>query len=450
MTLRRLLYTALMYVLSPLFVLRLLWRSRANPAYRQRMAERFGFVFKRRAYTVTTPEMRFYLRAPRCIWLHTVSVGETIAARPLVEHLLKEYPNYLFWMTTTTPTGADTVKRLFGDYKHEHFGQRVKHSYLPYDLPDALGRFLERIDPVLLVVMETEIWPNLYAACAQRQIPLMLANARLSERSVRGYARVGTLVQETLASVSLIAARSEQDAWHFQQLGAYAEQVRVCGNIKFDLQIPAGLVEQGQQLRQQWGANRLVWVAASTHQGEDDIILRVFAQLRERLPELLLIIVPRHPERFDAVARLCVETGFASVRRSTGDVVLPETAILVGDSMGEMLLWYACADLACIGGSLVAHGGHNPLEAAAFAIPVVSGTHIHNFADIFPPLCAAGGAVLVQDEATLFAQLHAWLHDAVLRQQAGAAALGFFQQNQGALDCLMRHINTLVRINGGG
>lgn len=421
MTVWRILYTVLMYLLTPLFVLRLLWRSRANLAYRQRMAERFGFA----------PTLR------PCLWLHAVSVGETIAARPLVERLLKDYPQYPLLVTTTTPTGSDTVKRLFGE--------RVEHCYLSYDLPDALGRFLRRTSPVCAIVMETEIWPNLYAACAQRNIPLMLANARLSERSVRGYARVSTLVQETLANVSLIVARGEQDAWHFQQLGAYSEQVTVCGNIKFDLQIPAGLVEQGQQLRQQWGVNRSVWVAASTHQGEDEIILRVFAQLREHLPELLLIIVPRHPERFDAVARLCADSGMASVRRSTGGVVLPETAILVGDSMGEMLLWYACADVACIGGSLVAHGGHNPLEAAAFGIPVVSGVHVHNFADIFPPLCAAGGAVLVQDDAALYGQLQAWLHDTALRQQAGAAAQVFFQQNQGALDCLIRHINTVIQ-----
>ena len=423
---RRVIYTVLMYVLTPLFVLRLLWRSRANPAYRQRMAERFGFA----------PTLR------PCLWLHAVSVGETIAARPLVERLLQAYPHYPLLVTTTTPTGSDTVKRLFG--------ARVEHCYLPYDLPDALGRFLRRTSPVCAIVMETEIWPNLYAACAQRTIPLLVANARLSERSVRGYARVATLVQETLANVSLIAARGEQDAWHFQQLGAYAEQVSVCGNIKFDLQIPAGLVEQGQQLRQQWGAKRLVWVAASTHSGEDEIILRVFAQLWAHVPELLLIIVPRHPERFDAVARLCADSGFASVRRSAGGRVLPETAILVGDSMGEMLLWYACADVACIGGSWVAHGGHNPLEAAAFGIPVVSGVHVHNFADIFPPLCAAGGAVLVQDEAALYAQLHAWLHDVVLRQQAGVAAQIFFRQNQGALDCLIRHINTLMTIRVGG
>ena len=185
-------------------------------------------------------------------------------------------------------------------------------------------------------------------------------------------------------------------------------------------------MEQGQQLRQQWGANRLVWVAASTHQGEDEIILRVFAQLRKHVPELLLIIVPRHPERFDAVARLCADSGMASVRRSAGGVVLPETAILVGDSMGEMLLWYACADVACIGGSLVAHGGHNPLEAAAFGVPVVSGVHVHNFADIFPPLCAAGGAVLVQDEAALSAQLHAWLQDSGVTAAGRCGGTGHF------------------------
>lgn len=418
---RRNLYTLLMYLLTPLFVLRLVWRSRANPAYRQRMGERFGLV----------------PASPRpCLWLHAVSVGETMAARPLVERLLREYPQYPLLVTTTTPTGSATVKRLFGG--------RVLHCYLPYDLPDALSRFLNRVQPRLLVVMETEIWPNLYAACAQRQIPLLLANARLSERSVRGYARVATLVEETLAQVNRIAARDVQDSLHFQQLGATPEQVVVCGNIKFDLQIPPGLRGQGQQLRQQWGEQRPVWVAASTHQGEDEMILRVFARLREQVADLLLIIVPRHPERFDSVARLCAATGLPVVRRSAGGAFAPDTALIVGDSMGEMLLWYACADAAFIGGSLVAHGGHNPLEAAAFAVPVVSGVHVHNFADIFPPLAASGGAVLLADETALHAQLLVWWQDASARQQAGQAAQAFFRQNQGVLDCLMGHIHSLI------
>ncbi|WML91702.1 lipid IV(A) 3-deoxy-D-manno-octulosonic acid transferase [Thiothrix lacustris] len=419
---RRSLYTALMYLLSPLFILRLLWRSRANSAYRQRIAERFGFG------TVSGS----------CIWLHAVSVGETIAARPLVERLLKEFPQHTLLVTTTTPTGSDTVKRLFGE--------RVKHCYLPYDLPGSLARLLGRVQPTLLVVMETEIWPNLYAACAQRNIPLLLANARLSERSVRGYARLGQLVRETLANVSLIAARGGQDAFHFLQLGAYSERVVVCGNIKFDLQVPAGLVEQGQQLRQQWGASRPVWVAASTHQGEDEMILRVFARLREVLPDLLLIVVPRHPERFDAVARLCADSHFPSVRRSTGSAFAADTAIIVGDSMGEMLLWYASATLAFIGGSLVAHGGHNPLEAAAFGLPVVSGVHVHNFADIFPPLCEAGGAKLVANETELYAQLLMWLQHNNRHQQAGVAAHTFFEKNQGALDCLMQSVRYLMKL----
>lgn len=426
MSTHRFLYTLLMYLLSPLFVLRLLWRSRANPAYRQRLDERFGCV---------------PATGRPCIWLHAVSVGETIAARPLIERLLVEYPQHPLLVTTTTPTGSDTVRRLFGG--------RVLHCYFPYDLPDALARFLTRMQPLLLVVMETEIWPNLYAACAQRNIPLMLANARLSGRSTRGYARLASLVRETLANASLIATRDPQDSQHFQQLGAKPGQVKVCGNIKFDLQVPAAMLEQGRQLRSAWGSQRPVWVVASTHQGEDEIILRVFARLRGQFPELLLVIVPRHPERFEAVATLCVNSGLLTVRRSAGSTFSTDTAIIVGDSMGEMLLWYAAADVAFIGGSLVAHGGHNPLEAAAFGVPVLSGEHVHNFADMFPALCQMGGAVLVRDETGLHARAQQWLQDAVLRQQAGQAAKTFFQQNQGAVDCLIHAITTLMTTSRG-
>ncbi|MEB4590962.1 lipid IV(A) 3-deoxy-D-manno-octulosonic acid transferase [Candidatus Thiothrix sp. Deng01] len=426
MSIRRFLYSLLMYGLTPLFVLRLLWRSRANPAYRRRLGERFGFV---------------PVAGRPCIWLHAVSVGETIAARPLIGRLLQEYPQHPLLVTTTTPTGSDTVKRLFGE--------KVLHYYFPYDLPDALARFLNRMQPQLLVVMETEIWPNLYATCTQRRIPLLLANARLSARSTQGYARIASLVRETLAHAQVIATRDRQDSQRFQQLGARPEQLRVCGNIKFDLQVPDAALEQGRRLRSQWGGQRPVWVAASTHQGEDDIILRVFARLREQSPELLLVLVPRHPERFEAVAALCADSGLPVARRSAGGVFPPETAIVVGDSMGEMLLWYAAADVAFIGGSLVAHGGHNPLEAAAFGVPVVSGEHVHNFADIFPALCDVGGAVLVPDEAGLAAQLLVWLQDAAAQQCAGQAAKQFFQQNQGAVDCLIHAINTLMKTSGG-
>lgn len=418
----RSLYTLLLYCAIPFILLRLWWRGRGNPAYRQRWAERFGFVSA----------------SPRpCLWLHAVSVGETVAARPLVERLLRDCPQYPLWITTTTPTGSATVQRLFGG--------RVQHSYLPYDLPDALHRFLQRVQPVLLVVMETEIWPNLYAACGRRGIPLLLANARLSVKSLRGYQRVGGLVRQTLQHVRCIAARSQQDTEHFQVLGATAGQIVVCGNIKFDLAVPTGLTAQAQALRHQWGEQRPVWVAASTHQGEDEIILRVFQQVRQVVPDVLLVLVPRHPERFAAVAELCAQTGLPTVRRSRGETPSPNTAILLGDSMGEMLLWYAAADLAFVGGSLVPHGGHNPLEAAAFAVPVLSGTHIHNFSDIFPPLCAAGGAVLVEDAAAVQRQVLVWLQQPTMRQQVGAAAKQFFQQHQGVVDCLMQQIDKLMK-----
>jgi 3-deoxy-D-manno-octulosonic-acid transferase len=413
------LYTVIFNLLIPLFLLNLLLRSRKNPAYRQGVAERFGYVHVRQG-------------TGRCIWLHAVSVGEVIAARPLVERLLCDYPEDTVWVTTTTPTGSDTVKRLFAG--------RVAHSYCPYDLPGSLARFIRRVRPDLLLVVETEIWPNLYQACAARNIPLLLVNARLSERSCRGYARFGRLVRSTLAHVNWLGARSQQDAAYFLQLGARPEKVDVCGNLKFDLQIPSSLSAQAQALRQQWGS-RPVWVAGSTHAGEDEIILRVFQQLRQALPDLLLILVPRHPERFDSVYQLCTATGLASVRRSTGQPVTASTAVLLGDSMGELLLWYAVADVAFIGGSLVPRGGHNPLEAAAFAVPVISGAHTANFTDMFPPMYAEGGAAQASNAEELYALALHWLQDDAARHLAGQQAQAFFTRQQGALALIMRNVH---------
>jgi 3-deoxy-D-manno-octulosonic-acid transferase len=413
----RLFYTLAFYLLTPAFVLRLLWRSRSNPAYRQRLGERFGFVSA---------------SIQPCIWVHSVSVGETIAARPVVEHLLKTYPQHSLWITTTTPTGSDTVKRLYGD--------RVLHSYFPYDLPDAVQRFLQKVQPTLALVMETEIWPNLYHACHSANIPLLLLNARLSERSFKRYRKLGMLTRRTLACIHWIGARSQQDADYFRQLGATETQTDVCGNLKFALQIPPDIHTKAQALKQQC-RTRPVLVAGSTHAGEDEMLLRAFFRIHQTFPDALLIIVPRHPERFDAVYKLCMNSGFSTLRRSAGQDISPETAILLGDSMGELLLWYAVADMAFIGGSLVEHGGHNPLEAAAFGVPVVSGQHTHNFADIFPALYAAGGAVEVNDEDGLYAQWLAWLQNAPMRQQAGTQAAAFFTQQQGTLDCLLQRIH---------
>ncbi|MBJ6611555.1 MAG: lipid IV(A) 3-deoxy-D-manno-octulosonic acid transferase [Candidatus Thiothrix moscowensis] len=413
---KRYLYTVVFNLLIPLFVLNLWWRSRKNPAYRQRIDERFGYVPARQG-------------GGRCIWVHAVSVGEVIAARPLVNRLLQDFPATRVWVTTTTPTGSAMVQQLFGD--------RVGHSYCPYDLPDGLRRFLRRLRPDLLLVVETEIWPNLYKACANRQIPLLMVNARLSPRSAQGYARLGVLVRETLRCASWIGTRSQTDADHFLQLGAWPGQLGVSGNLKFELQVPADLPARPKALRSQWG-KRPVWVAGSTHAGEEASLLRVFEQLRHQVPDLLLILVPRHPERFASVKALCETAGWVTARRSLAQPVMPETDILLGDTLGELLLWYACADLAFVGGSLLAHGGHNPLEAAVFAVPVISGVHTHNFNDMFPPLCAAGGAVQVQDENALCAQALHWLQDVAARQQAGQQAQAFFTSQQGALELILR------------
>lgn len=422
MSLARFAYSILLYLLLPFMFMKLWWRGRANPAYRQRWRERLGYV---EAVETKRP----------CICLHAVSVGETMAARPLIESLLNTYPQAVLWITSTTPTGAATVERLFA--------QRIRHSYLPYDTPSAIQRFLNRVQPQLFLVMETELWPNLYAICAQRKIPLVLVSARLSERSARGYARIKTLTAETLAPLALIAAREQQDAERFRALGATTNQIKVLGNIKFDAPIATQVNTQAKALRQTWG-ERLVWVAASTHSGEDELVLQVHQQLLKSLPSLLLILVPRHPERFDEVAALC-EQAKLSYQRRTEQLVLPlASQVLLGDSMGELLLWYACADVAFVGGSLVEVGGHNPLEALAFAVPVISGQYIDNFQDIYPCLVQLGAAVVVDSPALLAHHLAVWLAKTIERQQAGQAGQAFLEQQRGVVERLMPELAQLI------
>lgn len=412
----RFFYTIVFYLLLPILVLRLFWRGRSNHAYWQRIGERFGFV--------SAPTDKPIL------WLHSVSVGETIAARPLVEKLLQTYPTYRVWITTTTLTGSETVKRLYGE--------RVLHSYFPFDIPQVVQRFLQRVQPHLLLVIETEIWPNLFAACQQQHIPIMLVNARLSEHSFKRYQRFKTLTRQTLQEINWIAARSQQDMNYFQQLGAKAAQISVCGNLKFALQIPASIREQALALKQQWG-ERPIFVAASTHTGEDETVLQTFSRLRQQFPHVLLILVPRHPERFETVCALCTNIA-PTIRRSSQQTLTHDTAILLGDTLGELLLWYALADMAFIGGSLIERGGHNPLEAAAFGVPILSGKHTHNFADIFPPLYAAGGAVEVTDANALYEYCLQWLNEPALRQHIGTQAANFFNQQHQVLDCLLTQI----------
>ncbi len=409
----RTLYTLFLYISLPLVLLRLYWRSLKNPDYRNRILERFGWL----------PE----LKIKESLWIHSVSVGEAQAAEPLVKKLQARFSDLPIVITTTTPTGADRVQKLFGD--------SVTHLYFPYDLPFAVRGFLKTIQPKLLVMMETEVWPNLLAECERKNIPTILANARLSERSAKGYARLGSFSRETFGMIGLVAAQSPADAERFLGLGVGSDRVRVTGSIKFDVRVPALVREQAEALRRTWGG-RPVWVAASTREGEDEQILEAHRHVMAKLPQALLVIVPRHPERFEKVALLCQREGFTYARRSINDLCRSETTVFLGDTMGELTLFLAAADVAFVGGSLVPTGGHNVLEPAALGLPVVFGPHMFNFAMISRMLLAEGAAVEVANSAELADWVVDWLSDASLRAQYGERGLRVVEANRGALDRL--------------
>lgn len=406
----RFLYTLVFHLLLPLVLVRLLWRSLRAPEYRLRWRERLG------------------LAAPLQqggLWVHAVSVGETLAAAPLVNAWREAHPGEPVLVTTMTPTGSARVQALWGN--------RVNHCYAPYDLPWAWALFFRRIRPRVLVIMETELWPNMLTAAHARGIPVVLANARLSERSARGYARASWLTRPMLQHLSLVAAQDEAAAERFVGLGIPADRVRITGSLKFDFTPPEGLQAQAALLRERWQLDgRPVLVAASTHEGEDELLLSAFAGLRERHPQALLILVPRHPERFDSVARLVREHGLALARRSQQEAVVAETSVFLGDTMGELLLWYAMADVAFVGGSMLPVGGHNMLEPIALDVPTVSGPHVFNFQAIADELVSDGALQLVPADrlAGAVAQLIESPEVARAQVAAGHAVMG---RNRGAL-----------------
>ncbi|MDX1606374.1 MAG: lipid IV(A) 3-deoxy-D-manno-octulosonic acid transferase [Candidatus Competibacterales bacterium] len=423
----RLLYTLLYYLLVPAILLRLWLRGRRAPDYRQRWGERLG-------YCPPVPG--------GCLWVHAVSLGETRAALPLVRALRERYPQRPLLITTMTPTGSQQVRAALGDSVH--------HCYLPYDLPGAVMRFLYRTRPQIGVVMETELWPNLFHACASAGIPLVLANARLSERSARGYARIGPLTRRTLDCLTLIAAQSEADAARFRRFGVSDARLRVTGNLKYDLNLPSGLERQGRELRRELFGMRPVWIAASTHAGEDEQVLAAFAGLRTEFPDLVLLLVPRHPERFTDVATLCREQGWRVVRRSAQRPCEPRDDVFLGDSMGELLLFYAAADVAFVGGSLVPTGGHNVIEPALLGVPVVFGPHMFNFTEAGQYLLRAGAAWQVDAAPALSRTTGRLLRDAILRREAGSRARRAVAANSGALARLFECVETLLEPAASG
>jgi 3-deoxy-D-manno-octulosonic-acid transferase len=415
-------YLFLSYILAPLVVPILIWKAMRNPAYLDRWEERFGFGRSR--------------TEGRSIWIHAVSVGEVVAASPMVQRLREKYPDVPVVITTVTPTGAQRVTDLFG--------REVIHSYIPYDMPGAVRRFFDRFKPRLAIIMETEIWPNLYHECGRRGVPLVLANARVSPRSVGKYRRFVGLFAETLAHGIVLAAQSERDADRFRLIGANPERTHVVGNIKFDVELPPSVIEDGRRFRADNAPERPVWIAASTHEGEEDVALAVHLRLRKRFPGLLLILVPRHPQRFESVAAAVERVGLQCVRRSTGDSCSPDTDVFLGDTLGELSLFYAAADAAFVGGSLVRVGGHNLLEPAALALPIVTGPHNFNAEDIAEMLRAAGALTIIEDEHGMENEMAACLASADLRRRRGAAGHRILDQNRGALDRLLRLVIPLL------
>lgn len=412
----RTLYSLLFYLALPLVALRLLMRGRKAPAYRRRVGERFALglpAFKQGG-----------------IWLHTVSVGESIAAAPLVRALQERYPDLPITMTCMTPTGSERIRALFGD--------SVQHCYMPYDVPCRARKFLRQLKPRLAVVMETELWPNHIHQCAVMSIPVVLANGRLSERSARGYGRFPRLIAPMLQQMSALAVQTQTEAERFIALGAPTDRVQVTGSIKFDLQVDQHLLEQAATIKASWEtAQRPIWIAASTHEGEDVPILQAHRQLLAGFPDALLILVPRHPERFEAVHQLCIAQGMHTQRRSGQEPVQAAHQVLLGDTMGELLLLYALADVAFVGGSLVAHGGHNVLEPAALGKPVISGPHYFNFLDIVGQMQHAGALCEVSDAGELATAVQQLWRNQELCQSMRQAGYQVLENNQGALDRLL-------------
>jgi 3-deoxy-D-manno-octulosonic-acid transferase len=406
-------YTALLYVFAPIALAGTALRGVRDPAYRDRLPERLGFT---RVFQGSD--------APP-IWVHAVSVGEVQAAVPLVRVLLKKYPQRPLLITTATPTGAQRVRALFSD--------AVRHAYLPYDLPGAVRRFLDQVRPSIAIVMEREIWPNLFGECRRRTIPVLLASARISERSAVRHRKFAALFGEALASNVKVAAQTASDAERYRSIGA--RDVEVTGNVKFDIEAPLAARQMGEVLRADRFAERLVWVAGSTHEGEEDQVLAAHRLVMRQRPDALLILVPRHPNRFDAVRSWLKTQQITFVSRSRGEQITTAASVLLADTLGELMMLYAAADIAFVGGSLIATvGGHNLLEPAVLERPVLVGPHNFNAPDIAHLMFESGAARQVSSAEQLADAILELAANPALRARMGARGSEMVAANRGALD----------------
>ncbi len=410
-------YAALFYLAMPLALIQLLWRSRKMPAYRQRLGERFW------------PSQ---LQLSQCIWVHAVSVGEFIAAVPLVNQLLKAYPNMPLLITSMTPTSSEQIRKKFGDQVH--------HVYVPYDLPFLMRRFFAQVNPQLLIIMETELWPQMIHQASLQQVPCLLVNARLSARSAKKYAWVPTFTRVMLQQLTHICAQADTDAQRFIQLGLPKECISVTGSIKFDLAIDESVLLAGQALRQQWGEKRFVWIAASTHPGEEVLLLKIQQMRLQKNPNSLLVLVPRHPERAQEIIQLIQAAHLSWVCRSTAEPVRVETQVLLVDTMGELLKLYAASDVAVVGGSFIPRGGHNVLEPIALRRPTIVGPYVFNFQTIVDELLEHQGLLQVENAEQLTTMLDSLETNPAQVAQLVERGTAMLNHNKGALDRLLQRI----------
>jgi len=417
----RILYNLLTYILLLPYAGYWIVRGFVNRAYWNKFYQRLGADY---------PQLE------RCIWVHAVSVGEVVAAVPLIRALLARYPDYPLLVTTVTPTGAARVAAIFGEDVH--------HAYIPFEMPQAIDNFFSSVNPQLAMVLETEIWPNLYRGCGVRDIPLLLVSARISPKSVQSYRRLLPLFRETLSHGIIIAAQTEADAERFLSLGAAPERTRITGNIKFDIELPPDLFARGRAIRKELFGERPVWIAASTHEGEEHAVLDAQQKLLEQFPDLLLILVPRHPQRFAAVRDLIEKQGMDLVARTEARSCDLSTAVFLGDTMGELTLFYAASDVAFVGGSLTPIGGHNLLEPAALGIPLVSGPHVFNAQEIADMFVENGACRLADNTKQLADAVGDLLSDRDKARKCGERGRLILERNRGALERLLAMIDPLL------
>lgn len=420
----RTIYSTVITLLLPLLFLRLFIKGSKSPDYRKRWAERLGFFS-------CPPDKQ------NGIWFHCVSVGETLAVVPLIKKVRQQHPNLAITITTTTPTGSARVKDSFGD--------EVFHVYLPFDTPGAIKRFFSKVKPKLLVIVETELWPNLIYQASRHGCKTLLANARLSVRSGNRYQqKLTTLSQGMMGDISFVAAHHQDDGERFKALGLQDNKLKVTGSIKFDINVDEQVKSQAGQLLSQLPNKRPVWVVGSTHEGEDEQVLAAFKQVLADIPDTLLILVPRHPERFESVYKQVTQLNLTCMRRTDNQPLSSNTEVLLGDTMGELMLFWACADVAFVGGSLVTRGGHNPLEPAAFSVPILSGPHVFNFTAIYDMLKQQGAVGFVDDSDSLAQQVLNLLQHRTIAEQQGEHGAKVVAQNRGAEDKLLTLITQLL------